>query len=149
MSVETGTIEVTRDFDVPAGLVFAAWADEQAQLAWGHPGEGWSMAFDRFGFAVGESHICRFGPDGGQQYRNENRYLLIENDRRIVYATTLSSEGGISFAGTVAIILEPRDGGTRMRLIEHGLYVDGLDDVEGHEAGWSTMLDALSRHLST
>ena len=61
------------------------------------------MAFERFSFAVGKSDICRFAPDGGKQYLNENRSLLIETDRRIVYATTLHSDSRLSFAGTVAI----------------------------------------------
>lgn len=149
MIVEAGMVELMRDFDVSAGCVFAAFSDEKAQLAWGNPGDGWSMGFDRFSFAVGDCDICRFGPDGGQQYLNENTYLKIEADRSIVYATTLSSEGRISFAGTVVITLQPEGDRTRMRLIEQGLYFDGLDDVEDHRVGWSSMLDALGRHLGS
>ena len=147
MSVVEGVVELTKALNQPVEAVFAAWADEQAQLSWGHPGAGWSMTFDNFHFAVGETDVCRFGPEDGQQYRNENRYLVIEPGRRIVYSSSLSTGGRLSFAGTVAVSLEEADGGTRMRLIEQGLYFDGLDDVEGHRSGWESMLDALASHL--
>lgn len=147
MSIVEGVVDLTKALDQPVEAVFAAWADEQAQLSWGHPGAGWSMTFDRYLFAVGETDICHFGPEGGQQYRNESRYLAIEPARRIVYSSSLSTGGRLSFAGTVAVSLEEADGGTRLRLIEQGLYFDGLDDVEGHRSGWDGMLDALANHL--
>lgn len=147
MSVVEGTVDLSRDFDRPVEAVFSAWSDEGAQLAWGDPGEGWSMKFDVFRFALGELDICRFGPDGGPQYVNENRYLVIEPNRRIVYSTSLATEGRISFAGTVAIVFKSTGDGTHMRLIEQGLYFDGQDDVEGHRAGWAAMLDSLARYL--
>ena len=147
MSTVVGTVDLTRDFDRPVGAVFAAWSDERAQLIWGDPGEGWSMDFDTFRFAIGHTDVCRFGPVGGQQYVNENRYLVLDPATRIVYATLLSSEGRVSFAGTVAVDFEPTATGTRMRLIEQGLYFDGQDDVEGHRSGWQGMLNALGTFL--
>lgn len=147
MSVFEGSIALCHDFDRPAEDVFAAWSDERAQLAWGDPGNGWSMEFDAFRFAVGETDMCRFGPVDGPQYVNENRYLLIEPSRRIVYSTSLATAGRLTFAGTVAIDLESTANGTQLRLVEQGLYFDEQDDVEGHRTGWTTMLDALARYL--
>jgi uncharacterized protein YndB with AHSA1/START domain len=147
MSIVEGSVDLSRDFDHPVETVFAAWSNENAQLHWGDPGEGWSMTFDAFHFAVGQTDICRFGPDGGRQYVNENRYLVIDKDRRIAYATSLTGEGHITFAGTVAVAFERKGSGTHMRLIEQGLYFDGRDDVAGHRSGWEGMLDALGRYL--
>ena len=147
MTIVAGTVDLSRDFRRPVEAVFAAWADERAQLTWGDPGEGWSMRFDAFHFAVGQTDICRFGPDGGPQYINENRYLAIEPGRRIVYATSLASDGRLTFAGTVAVAFEASGTGTHMRLVEQGLYFDGQDDVAGHRSGWESMLDALGGYL--
>jgi uncharacterized protein YndB with AHSA1/START domain len=147
MSIVEGSVDLSSEFDQPVETVFAAWSDKEAQLTWGDPGEGWSMAFDAFNFAVGQTDICRFGPDGGRQYVNENRYLVIDCGRRIVYSTSLASEGHVTFAGTMAIAFEARGNGTRLRLIEQGLYFDGEDDVAGHRSGWESMLDALGRFL--
>jgi uncharacterized protein YndB with AHSA1/START domain len=147
MSVSEGSVDLTKMFDVPVDKVFAAWADQNAQLAWSDPGEGWSMTFDAFSFAIGETDSCRFGPDGGPEYINENRYLAIESCKRIVYWTSLMTGGRIIFAGTVAATFEAIGEGTRMRLIENGLYLDGLDDAEGHRSGWQSMLGALDVYL--
>jgi uncharacterized protein YndB with AHSA1/START domain len=147
MSIVEGSVDLSRDLDQPVEAVFAAWSDKEAQLTWSAPGEGWSMAFDAFNFAVGQTDICRFGQNDGRQYVNENRYLVIEHGRRIVYATSVASEGHVTFAGTVAIAFDAKGSGTRMRLIEQGLYFDGQDDVEGHRSGWESMLDALGRYL--
>ncbi|MGR4069995.1 SRPBCC domain-containing protein [Billgrantia sp. C5P2] len=147
MSIVVGTIELKKDVDRPLSAAFLAWSSEEAQRAWGDPGDGWVMAFDQFRFTVGESDICRFGPKGGQQYINENHYLAIEPEQRIVYSTSLSSAGRLNFAGTVAITFEATDSGARMRLIEQGLYFDGQEDIAGHRSGWEGMLSALGKYL--
>ena len=147
MKVEEGTVDLSKVLAHPAATVFAAWSQEEAQRHWGHPGPGWNMDFDRFGFAEGETDICRFGPEGGDEYLNENRYLEIEPDRRIVYATSLRSNGVLAFAGTVAVVFDRQGEGTRMRLVEQGLYFDGRDTVEGHREGWQHMLDAIAAWL--
>src|SRR5262245_5887689 len=91
MSIATGTVELQMDFNQPVEAVFAAWSGEEAQRVWGDPGAGWTMTFEQFRFAVGQSDICRFGPTGGTQYINENRYLAIAPAQRIVYATSLAT----------------------------------------------------------
>ncbi|MEQ8292768.1 MAG: SRPBCC domain-containing protein [Roseovarius sp.] len=147
MSIEEGTVELTRKYDQPVADVFSAWSSEEAQRKWGDPGEGWDLTFDQFRFTVGETDICRFGPKGGSTYINENRYLQIEPGLRIVYTTTLTCGNRLTFAGTVAITFEATKGGTRMKLIEQGLYFDGQDDVAGHRSGWDGMLEALGNFL--
>lgn len=147
MSIIEGTVDLTKEFAQPKDAVFAAWSTEEAQLAWSDPGEGWELSFDRFRFTVGQTDVCRFGPVGGQQYLNENCYLEIEAGKRIVYSTSLRSDGRLTFAGTVAVTFEEADDGTRMRLVEQGLYFDGQDDVAGHRSGWESMLGALGKYL--
>lgn len=147
MSVSEGTVDLTKIFHAPVERVFAAWSDQHAQLAWSDPGEGWSMRFDAFRFAVGESDLCRFGPDGGAEYLNENRYAAIEPNRRIIYSTSLMTEGRVCFAGTVAVEFKASGDDTCMRLIEQGLYLDGLDDLAGHQSGWESMIRGLDEYL--
>lgn len=148
MKAEEGTVDLAKDYPHPREAVFAAWSREDAQKVWGDPGAGWRMSLDRFSFRVGESDICRFGPEDGPDYLNENRYLAIERGRRIVFATSLRSGDALTFAGTVMVTFEDVAGGTRMRLHEQGLYFDGLDDVDGHRAGWAGMLDAIGDYLN-
>lgn len=148
MTVTQGTVALERTFPQPVGRVFDAWSSEAAQRAWGDPGEGWSMTFDRFAFAVGAEDVCRFGPTGGDAFVNRNRYLEIAPNARLVYATSLETEGKLAFAGTVAVTFEATPAGTTMRFVEQGLYLDGQDDAEGHRRGWDAMFDAMARHLA-
>ncbi|MBX9464486.1 MAG: SRPBCC domain-containing protein [Aquamicrobium sp.] len=147
MKLEEGTVDLTKEYHQPVAAVFAAWSQEEAQRQWGHPGPGWHMDFDRFSFAAGGTDICRFGPEGGDEYLNENRYLEIEPEHRIVYATSLRSNGVLTFAGTVTVAFDSHDDGTRMRLVEQGLYFDGHDSVEGHREGWQHMLTSIEAWL--
>lgn len=148
MNVEQGTVDLTRDFVQPIDAVFAAWSSEAAQRAWSDPGEDWEMTFEQFRFVVGEIDICRFGHKGGESYINENRYLVIEPEKRIVCSTNLRSDGRLNFSGTLAVMFDSLGEGTRLRLIEQGLYFDGVDNVENHRAGWQGMLNALSEFLA-
>lgn len=147
MSILEGTVELTKDFNQPIEKVFSAWSSQEAQLAWSDPGDGWELSFDQFRFAVGEADICRFGPKGGPQYLNQNRYLAIDAEKRIVYSTSLSSAGQLTFAGTVAVTFEKTHDRTSLRLIEQGLYFNQQDDVAGHRLGWESMLGALGNYL--
>lgn len=147
MRIEQGTVDISKTLAAPVAAVFTAWSQEAAQRAWGDPGPGWQMRFERFRFTVGESDICHFGPEGGPAYLNENRYLEITPERRIVYASLLRQEDALTFAGTVVVTFEPVEGGTRMRLIEQGIYFDGHDRVEDHREGWRSMLEAMDAYL--
>lgn len=149
MSIAEGTVDLTKDLARPIDAVFAAWSKEEAQRVWSDPGEGWELSFDQFQFAVGKTDACCFGPVGGQRYVNENRYLEILAEKRIVYSTSLSSDGRLTFAGTVVVTFEEVSDGTRLRLVEHGIYFDGRDDVAGHRSGWEDMLDALDKYLGS
>jgi uncharacterized protein YndB with AHSA1/START domain len=147
MHIEQGTVDITKTFATPAANVFSAWSQETAQKTWGDPGPDWQMRFERFRFTVGESDLCRFGPKDGPVYLNENRYLEIAAERRIVYATLLREGDTLTFAGTVVVTIEPAQGGTRMRLIEHGVYFDGRDRPDDHHEGWRAMLEAMDAYL--
>ena len=148
MKLDEGTVDLTKDFAHPVQTVFAAWSREEAQKTWGKPGPGWHMSLERFSFKTGESDVWRFGPDGSADYFNENRYLAIEPGKRIVYDTSLRKEDKLTFAGTVVVIFEEANGGTRLRLVEQGLYLDGQDSVDEHRAGWEGMLNAFGAYLN-
>lgn len=147
MSIIEGTVDLTKEFARPVDAVFSAWSTEDAQRTWSDPGEGWEFRFERFRFAVGDTDVCRFGLVRGRQYINESRYLEIEAGRRIVFSTSLVGDARLIFAGTVAVTFEPAGEGTRVRLVEQGLYLDGQDDVAGHRSGWENSLASLARYV--
>ncbi len=46
-----------------------------------------------------------------------------------------------------AVEIESRNGGTRLTLVEHGVFLDGLDTSSEREHGTNGLMDALGSHL--
>ncbi len=146
-SVVHGTIHLDRDYAASPARVFAAWSDPEALMRWARPGEGWDVTLAHFDFRVGGTAVTRFGPGDGEIYIDESRYLDIVPDTRIVSAATLMVGERLGFAGLLTVAFAPSARGCRMSFTEQGAYLDGLDRPDGHEAGWSEMLDRLDDEL--
>ncbi len=145
--IDHATIVLERSFAATPAAVFAAWSAREALLDWSAPGEGWDMAYKAFDFRVGHTDVLTFGPTGAQPYVNTVQYHAIGADRYILYASTVSHDSGLLFAGTVLLELAQTAGGTDFRLTETGFYFDG-DSPEGHKEGWAAMLDGLTVYLA-
>ncbi len=146
-SVNHATIVLERTYDASPARVFAAWSDPDALLRWATPGEGWESAMKRFDFRVGGGETSTFGPAGGETYLNETRYLDIVPDQRIVSAGAMTSGDKRLFVGLLTVALSPAGQGCRLIVTEQGVFLDGHDVPENHEAGWSAMLDTLTEEL--
>ncbi|TIM73628.1 MAG: polyketide cyclase [Mesorhizobium sp.] len=142
-SVIHSTIVLERSYDASPARVFAAWSDSAALQRWGSPGEGWESSIDRFEFQVGGIALSRFGPKGGESYVNETRYLDIVRDQRIVSAGGMTSSGRRLFVGLLTVEFSPEGTGCRLLMTEQAAFLDGHDQPENHQAGWSQMLDNL------
>lgn len=146
-TIKHGTVALERIYASPIGRVFTALSTQEALLDWSVPGDGWTFGYDRFDFRVGQTDIARFGPVGAEPYVNGTTYLAIEPNRRIVAATTIARKAELIFAGILTMELETAGNGTLFRLNETGTYFDDGDGPEGHEAGWTEMLDGLGTWL--
>lgn len=142
------TLEFERMLDASATDVFAAFASKQALLDWSDPGEGWDMRYDVFDFRVSHTDVASFGVIGQPPYTSTTHYLAINSGTRIIYASTLTHKGKLTFVGTVTVELQPLGAAvTQLRLVEAGAYIDGADGPEGHRDGWNFMLDNLAKYL--
>lgn len=147
-SVRHATIVIERRFDASPAHVFAAWADPEARLAWGNPGGDWSITLDRFEWKPGGMEITRFGPQGGPEFLSKSILYDIVDDRRIVSAGTMTSQGKLLFAGMMTVELSEEGTGCRLKMTEQGAFLDGHDLPENHEAGWTGMLGKLGEFLN-
>jgi len=143
-STRHSTIVVERTYDASPSRVFAAWSDPEALLRWGSPGEGWDVSYDRFDFRTGGSDISRFGPKDGPVFVNETIYQDIVPNVRIVSAGNMTSEAKRLFAGLLTVEFIAAGRACRLVLTEQGVFFDGHDRPENHEAGWNEMLDNLA-----
>jgi uncharacterized protein YndB with AHSA1/START domain len=146
-SVRHATIRLERTYAAPPARVFAAWSTPAALARWAMPGDGWTVAFDRFEFEPGGIEISRFGPPDGATYVNHVRYEDIVPDARIVSSSAMTCGERRLFAGLLTVELHPAGAGCRMVVTEQGAFLDGHDRPEHHEAGWGAMLDNLAAEL--
>ncbi|ATU92379.1 SRPBCC family protein [Phyllobacterium zundukense] len=146
-SVQHSTIVIERTYDASPARVFYAWSDKDALLRWINPGGTWDMAYDHFEFRVGGQDISRFGRRGGETYTNRTYYQDIVQDERIVSAGTMDRDGTRIFSGLTTVEFKPSGKGCRMVMTEQGVFLDGGDVPENHQAGWDSMLDSLGNEL--
>ena len=74
-------------------------------------------------------------------------YWEVVPNARIVFTYELLIDEVRSSVSLVTVELE-RDGeGTRLTLIEHGAFFDGLEDPDVRPDGWGSILDALAGEL--
>jgi len=146
-SIKHGAVTLERIYASPTEQVFTALSTREALLEWSAPSGGWTFSYDRFDFRVGNTDVAEFGPIGGEPYVNETTYLAIEPGRRIISATTIAYRAKLIFAGILTMELETAGNGTLLRLNETGAYLDDADGPDGHEAGWTEMLDGLGAWL--
>jgi uncharacterized protein YndB with AHSA1/START domain len=134
--VRTEPIVHERQIEASPETVFAFFTDPEKLTRW--------LAIEatvdpRPGGVVAQTHV---GGDG-ERYFMRGEFVEVSPPSRVVFTwgfenTSLGVEPGSS---TVEVTLEPRDGGTWLRLVHRDLPASERAD---HDAGWGTMLDRLA-----
>lgn len=101
-------IVTKRNFNVPVGLLFKAWAQEEHLKNWWGP-HGFSNSFHEFDFRNGGRwHFIMHGPDG-KEYENESKFeTVIENEKVILHHISkpeYKAEFVFSASGTSSSVL--------------------------------------------
>ena len=123
--------------------VFAAWSDPDRLSAWMCPSEGMRPASVELDFRVGgRFSIVMHGEQG--DYGQSGEYLEINPPKRLVFLWVSDFVPQGEAQTRVTVSLEPAPGGTRLRLVHDELQDTGTYD--GHEGGWSRILDLMSKH---
>jgi uncharacterized protein YndB with AHSA1/START domain len=146
-SANHSTIVLERTYEATPARVFAAWSDPKALQTWGSPGEGWEQTLEKFEFTEGGGALSKFWPIGGPVYVNQTRYEDIVPNERIVSSGQMTEGDKRLFVGLLTVEFHAAGQDCRMIMTEQGVFLDGHDVPENHEAGWGQMLDQLGRYL--
>lgn len=145
-SITHGSFTVTRLYPARPARVFAAWANPEFKRKWfGSPDP--AKAEHIFEFRVGGREYTS-GKMGDTTFTFDVRYQDIIPDQRIIYTYDMTMNGDRISVSLATIEIEPEGDGTKMTVVEHGAFLDGLDTVTQREEGTNALMDALGTSLA-
>jgi uncharacterized protein YndB with AHSA1/START domain len=146
-STEHATFEIERTFPHEPQNVFAAFADLGLKSRWFGGAEYVRDGNQALDFREGGvEHL--YGSHDGKQMTYDARYIDIVPDLRIIYTYEMTMDGRRISATVAAVELTPVDGGTHLKLTEHGIYLDGRDQMPARKHGTGILLDRLADVLN-
>ncbi|MCW2920614.1 MAG: hypothetical protein JWL76_488 [Thermoleophilia bacterium] len=146
-STDHATFIIERTYAHRPEHVFAAFADLDTKVRWFGDSDAVSNGSQALDFREGGTERLHMTLPDGSAMTYDARYLDIVDNARMVYAYDMTM-GGQRISATIASMeLQPVDGGTRLVLTEHGIYLDGLDKPSQREDGTEQLLDRLGAAL--
>lgn len=140
---------LTRDYPVPVGKVWAAFAQEEQKIHWFGSGDTYESGEWRFDFRVGGHDVAEGAFHDGPVSRYEATYTDIIKHVRIVTTYDMWLDGDHMSTSVASFEFDEVDGGTRFTHVEHGVFFDRFHaDGTGHEQGSRGLLDDLAAHLA-
>ena len=149
------TFVLEREYPVPVGRVWNAFADFEIKRKWFGSDE-FAYVERADDFRVGGVMIDdgRQG-EGGPLSRYRATYTDITPNERIVYTYDMWLDGVHASTSIATIVFEPTgDGaGTQLTFTEQGVHLDGVHGpgpaaAAGREAGTAGLLDAIGKLLT-
>ena len=144
MDVTHSTFTLERTYAAPVERVFAAWATPEARGRWMAQGAEHTQDF-----VVGGLETVSAPDATGRQLIYQARYVDIVPDERILTTSTLHTEDRLSTVSTTSVEFHAEDGGTRLVMTEHGIYLPGQEQPEWRQNGTAQQLDALAAEFDT
>jgi uncharacterized protein YndB with AHSA1/START domain len=138
-------LTITRVFDAPRRLVFAAWTEPEHLLRWSAP-HGFRVTHSSGELRVGGAwRACMIAPDGAALWLS-GVYREIVRDEKLVFTHAWDEDDGRPGPQTlVTMILNDLGGKTEMIFRQEGFVSDASRD--GHEGGWSQGFERLAELL--
>lgn len=131
------TILLSQHIDASPEVVFQAFFDPQANLAWNHAGGGWTTPFAEIDARVGG--LFRVGyasPDGKESFTFEGTFDEIRRPEFVRYT--------IADGRPVSIWFKEQEGGTHVEL---ELTLENQNPVELQREGWGMILTHLAEYV--
>lgn len=139
------TFTTERHYPTSPERVFSAWQDPGIKARW-FAGPGAAHAMD---FRVGGTETVQERPSGGKELRFTSTYQEIRPGELILYSSTMHRGHTLGTVSVTTVEFAPQDGGTRLVLTEHGVYLTDWERPSSREEGTAAWLDQLSAHLSS
>lgn len=139
------TLVVTRVFDAPRKVVFAAWTDARHAARWWGPGDFALLSCEMDVRPGGRWRRRMRSPDGVLSVKL-GRYREIVPDERLVFTYADENEDGSTGPETEVTVTFATEGSkTRLTLLQTGFA--SVEARDAHHDGWSSCLERFADHL--
>jgi uncharacterized protein YndB with AHSA1/START domain len=146
--VAHGIFTLERTYDASPARVFAAFSTLEAKSRWFGGTDEWTLIEREFDFRVGGRESLSGRWTTGMVSRFDATYFDIKPGTRIVYAYEMHLDDRKISVSLATVELTPAGAGTRLKVTEQGVFLDGYDDGGSRERGTGKLLDRLGASLS-
>lgn len=138
---------MTRVFDAPRSLVFAAWTENEHLARWQMAPIGHTVTTEKSDIRTGGSFsICMHGPDGIDRWLKGDYREVVPPERLVFTHCWLGADGKPDKETLVTIIFAARGNQTELTLHQTGFVSSASRD--GHNDGWNSAFDRLASYLA-
>ena len=134
-------LTITRVFDAPRELVFAAWTDPDQLASWLGPHGYTPSAVTLATRPGGAWRACIRSPEGDEHWMH-GVYREIDAPERLVFTFAWDTEGDLRTETLVTIGFADLDGKTEMTFVQTGFPTAA--DRDGHDEGWTSSFEDLT-----
>ena len=134
-------LTITRVFDAPRELVFAAWTDPDQLASWLGPRDYTGSAVTLATRPGGAWRACIRSPEGDEHWMH-GVYREVAVPERLVFTFVWDTEGDLRTETLVTIDFADLDGKTEMTFVQTGFPTTA--DRDGHHDGWTSCFDDLT-----
>jgi uncharacterized protein YndB with AHSA1/START domain len=139
-------LTITRIFDAPRELVYAAWTDPDQLARWLGP-KGYTAHSVSGDLRPGGAwRSCIRSPQGEDLWAS-GEYRTIDPPSRLVFTYAWEGPDGTRQTDTlITITFAEAEDKTQMTFVQQGLETP--ESRDGHEGGWSQAFDDLAAYLA-
>ncbi|GFE78084.1 activator of HSP90 ATPase [Steroidobacter agaridevorans] len=142
-AVATNAVRIVRDFDTNCATVWRAWTDPKIVSQWFGSDPAGSVLKATLDVQPGGIYSITFRDSSGQEHTASGQYRAVRHPRELSFTWTWKSEP--DHQTLVTVLLEDREGGTRMTF-EHSQLWAGSS--HGYAEGWRSTFDKMARALA-
>jgi len=138
---------MTRVFDAPRELVFAAWTDPDRVAAWWGPKGFTTVSYDMDIRAGGTYRFCMRSPDGVDYWKQGVYREVLAPERLVFTFAWVIADGGLGQEMLVTVTFAAEGDKTRMTF-RQGPF-EAIAKRDDHGRGWTSTFERFAEYLAT
>ena len=147
MTPAQGTVRLERTFPTPPDRLWQLMTDPEARTRWGAPSDDAVLILTESDLREGGRDHHRCGPAEAPHFEVSTRWYRLAAPDLACFTETIEAGGEIHATCLVTYVLTGDGAGTALTVVVAVSSFSGEETIADVEAGWTSALDRLARHL--